>query len=193
MNWKTILLSGTALAFATAATARDVEDYSETIAEFKKASTVAPYFDSAYGYAVFPTIGKGGLGIGGARGHGQVYRNGQVTGHATVTELSVGLQAGGQAYSEVIFFEDKRAYDDFTAGNFEFSAEASAIAVTASASAESSTQGSAAGANVAGSSSAQAAPDYYKGMLVFTMGKGGLMYAATIAGQKYKFKPLDES
>ena len=96
---------------------RKVEDYSKTIDAFKQSATVAPYFASAYGYAVFPTIGKGGFGIGGAHGKGQVYRGGKVTGFTSVTDLSIGLQAGGQAEEVVhaarrlIFLKGRDAHD----------------------------------------------------------------------------------
>jgi lipid-binding SYLF domain-containing protein len=168
-------------------TAQEVKDYSSTIAEFSKSPAVARYFESAYGYALFPTIGKGGIGIGAARGKGQVYRQGEVIGFSTLTEVSFGLQFGGQAYSQVVFFQDERALQDFTSGNFEFSAEASAIAVTASAGAEAGTEGAGAGAGVYGVDAAQADIDYLKGMVVFTLATGGLMYQVTIAGQKYDY------
>jgi len=177
------------LASATWA-ARKVEDYSETINNFKQSSDVAPYFDSAHGYAVFPNIGKAGLGIGGAHGKGQVYTGGEVTGFTSLTDVSIGFQAGGQAYSQVVFFEDERAYNDFTSGNFEFDAQANAIAITASAGAKAGSEGATAGASSGGSGGSYAA-DYHKGMLVFTMGKGGLMYQATIGGQKYNYNPVD--
>ncbi|MCL6416035.1 hypothetical protein MIB92_10255 [Aestuariirhabdus sp. Z084] len=169
-----------------------VEDFSETINNFKRIDVVKPFFDNAYGYAVFPTIGKGGIGIGGAYGEGQVYRADNVTGFTSLLDLSIGFQLGGQAYSQVVFFEDKRAYDDFTNGNFEFSAQAGAIAVTSSANAKSGTGGgSSAGASTsAGAGGQQAETNYYKGMLVFVLGKGGLMFEATVAGQKYGFEGL---
>lgn len=170
--------------------AREVQDYSSTINNFKQSSDVAPFFDSAYGYAVFPTIGKGGLGIGAAHGKGQVYAGGKVTGFSSLSDVSIGFQAGGQAYSQVVFFEDERAFSDFTSGNFEFGAQASAIAVQASASAEAGSEGAQAGASSGGSGGSMASTEYYKGMLVFTIGKGGLMYEATISGQKYKYDPL---
>lgn len=176
---------------ATGWAEREVEDYGQTINDFKKSADVAPFFDTAYGYAVFPTIGRAGLGVGASHGKGQVYRGGEVTGFTKLTELSIGLQAGGQAYSQVVFFEDERAYNEFTSGNFEFGAEASAIAVTASAGAKASTEGAGAGASSGGSGGQQAASNYHKGLLVFTIGKGGLMYQATIAGQKYGFTPLE--
>ena len=167
-----------------------VEDYSATIAEFKKSPEVAPFFGSAYGYALFPTIGKGGLGIGGAHGKGQVYRGGKVTGFTSVTDISIGFQAGGQAYSQVVFFQNKAAYDKFTSGNFEFSAGASAIAIQAKAEASVGTESSGAGAAVRGEAGKQTNQQYQDGLLVFTLAKGGLMYEATIAGQKYSFKAL---
>lgn len=169
---------------------REVEDYSETINMFKENATVAPFFDSAYAYAVFPTIGKGGLGIGAARGSGQVYRGGTVTGFTSYTDISIGFQAGGQAYSQVIFFENQAAYDNFTTGNFEFDAGASAIAITASAEAGTSTTGTGASAGTEGAGT-QTTTGYRKGMLVFTVGKGGLMYEASIGGQKYGFEAIE--
>ncbi|VAX01093.1 hypothetical protein MNBD_GAMMA21-1847 [hydrothermal vent metagenome] len=122
------------------------EDYSASIKSFKQAKETQPFFKSSYGYALFPIIGKGGLGIGAAHGKGQVYRGGKVTGKTSMTQVTVGLQAGGQAFSQIIFFNDKRAYADFTIGNFEFGAQATAVAITASASASSSTTGTSAGA-----------------------------------------------
>lgn len=164
-----------------------IEDYSDTIAQFQALPNVGDLMNSAYGYAVFPTIGKGGLGIGAARGRGQVYQGGKVTGITSLTDISIGFQAGGQAYSQLVLFEDKRAYDTFTSGNFEFDAGASAIAVQATASAEAGTSG--AGTSASGGKAGDAkSSKYTKGLLVFTMAKGGLMYEASIGGQKYSFK-----
>ena len=103
---------------------------SDTVKLFKDAGQSAAFFSKSYGYAVFPTIGKGGLVVGGARGSGRVYAQGKLIGDTTMTQLSIGFQAGGTAYSEIIFFQDKRALDEFTSGNFEFSAGVSAIAIT---------------------------------------------------------------
>jgi lipid-binding SYLF domain-containing protein len=174
---------------AGVAPAHAVEDYTETLQAFKESDTVRPYFQTAYGYAVFPTIGKGGVGVGGAYGKGQVYRGGTVTGTASMTQLSIGLQFGGQAYSEIIFFEDKRAYDAFTSGKFEFGAQASAVAITASAQAGVGTGAATAGAST-GQDAGKQKGTYQNGMAVFTYAKGGLMYEASIGGQKFKFKPL---
>ncbi len=178
-----MLVSGAVLAD------REVEDYSEAIDLFKSNEVAAPFFSSAYGYAVFPTIGKGGLGIGAARGGGQVYRGGQVTGFTSMTNISFGFQAGGQAYRQVIFFENKAAYEAFTTGEFEFSAQAGAIAIQASGQAGTSTEGSGASGST-GAAQVKSA-DYENNLLVFTMAKGGLMYEATIAGQKYSYDPVE--
>ena len=164
------------------------EDYSSTIKIFQEAGESASFFNNSYGYAVFPTIGKGGIGIGGAYGKGRVYAGGAWKGDTSMSQLSVGFQFGGQAYSQIIFFEDKRAYDEFTSGNFEFSADASAVAITAGASASAGSTGSAAGAS-AGKKDATTVGAYHKGMATFTVAKGGLMYEAVVAGQKFSYKP----
>lgn len=160
------------------------DKYADTIATFKKAPATKPFFDNAYGYAVFPTVGKGGVGVGGAYGEGRVYRQGAYTGDVKLAQLTIGFQLGGQAFSEIIFFQDKRAYDEFTGGNFEFSAGASAVAITVGAQAQASTIGHSASAG-----DKEAVGTYYKGMAVFTHVTGGLMYEAAIGGQKFTFKP----
>lgn len=170
---------------------RTVEDYSETIQAFRSLEAVAPFFDSAYGYAVFPTIGKGGLGVGASHGKGQVYQGGSVIGFTSTTDISIGLQAGGQAYSQIIFFENADSLKEFTSGNFEFEASAEAIAVQAKAEAGAGTEGAAASASAHKTGEkATTVAEYQNGMAIFTMAKGGLMYAATIAGQKYTYKPV---
>ncbi len=128
------------------------------------------FFQSAHGFAVFPTVGKGGAGIGGAYGEGEVYEQNELVGKATLTQLTLGFQLGGQAYAEIIFFRDRQTLDDFRNGNFELGAQASAVAVTAGA-------------------SANAAYDH--GVAVFTATKGGLMYEATVSGQKFGFEPVE--
>jgi lipid-binding SYLF domain-containing protein len=164
------------------------DKYADTIAVFKKSEAVQPFFKNAYGYAVFPTIGKGGIGIGGAYGEGQVYAKGKVTGTASLAKLSIGFQLGGQAFSQMIFFEDKRAFDEFTSGSFEFDATASAVAITAGVQASAGTDGASAGASAGPATGAQAKIDYHKGMAVFVHAKGGLMYEAAIGGQKFSYK-----
>jgi len=163
------------------------DEYEDTIDVFKKAGESGRFFKSAYGYAVFPTIGKGGFGVGAAHGSGRVYEQGKYIGDASMTQLSVGLQLGAQAFSQIIFFEDARALREFCGGNFEFGAEASAVAITAAAGAQTSTTGSSAGAS-GGRHDAATVGAYYKGMATFTVAKGGLMYQATVGGQKFSYK-----
>ena len=166
--------------------------YHDAIEVFRKAGQSGSFFKNAYGYAVFPTIGKGGIGIGGAHGSGKVYRGGTAIGESTMTQLTIGLQLGGQAYSQIIFFENEGALNNFTAGNFEFGAQATAVAITAGVSAEASTGGGAsAGASGGKNDASTTSAGYRKGMAVFTVAKGGLMYEATLGGQKYTYEPLD--
>jgi lipid-binding SYLF domain-containing protein len=160
----------------------------DTIKVFRGAGQSAPFFENSYGYAVFPTIGKGGIGIGGAHGKGTVYAGGKQVGNTSMTQVTFGLQLGGQAYSEIIFFENKAAFDAFTGGNFEFSAQASAVAITAGASAQAGTTGTSTGARSSQESAATAAK-YTNGMAVFTVAKGGLMYEASLGGQKFTYTP----
>ena len=162
------------------------DDYSATVDIFKKAIP-SSFFEDSYGYAVFPTIGKGGAGIGGAHGKGRVYAKGVHVGDTSMTQLTVGFQMGGQAFSQIIFFEDERAFTQFTSGNFEFGAQATAVAITAGASASASTTGNTAGAS-GGRNDARSVGEYYRGMAIFTVAKGGLMYEATIGGQKFSYK-----
>jgi lipid-binding SYLF domain-containing protein len=177
------------LLMSAVAVAQDEADYTATIEEFRAIPAVAPYFASAYGYAVWPRIVRGGLGIGGATGRGHVYRGGTLSGSSRVVDVNIGLQAGGQAYKQIIFFEDQRAYDEFTREQFQFDAQASAVAVTASAQATAGTAGSQASSGT-GRTSTAAAPGYVRGLQVFSMAIGGLMYQATIGGQKYNFEPV---
>jgi len=173
---------------AVTANAQRVRDVSDTVELFRGIPQVAPYFSSSYGYAVWPRIGRGGLGIGASRGRGQVYVNGQLTGFSTHTEVSVGLQAGGQTYRQIIFFQNAEAYQKFTQDSFEFDAQAQAVAVTASVEAGAGTTGARTSAG-AGSPNTAAGGGYTDGMQIFTMAEGGLMYKATIAGQRYNFEP----
>ena len=138
----------------------------EAIATFKENDpSIQRFFDAAAGYVVIPTVGKAGFGIGGARGKGVLYENEEVTANVTLTQLSFGFQWGGQAYSEFIFFEDDAVLTNFKRGNYELGAQASAVAVKAGASADA---------------------DFNSGMAIFTQAKGGLMYEASVGGQKFK-------
>ena len=135
--------------------------------KFKDMTSLRPYFKKARGYAVFPNIGKGGIGIGGARGKGEVFEKGNVIGSTTLTQISIGFQLGGQAFSQIIFFKDKKSLERFTEGNFEFGASASAALI---------------------SEGANASADYSDGVAVLTFSKGGLMYEASIGGQKFTYE-----
>jgi lipid-binding SYLF domain-containing protein len=179
-------------AFALAGHAVAADPYADTIELFKNAGQSAEFFDNSYGYAVFPTVGKAGFVVGGAHGKGQVFEQGNYVGDAKVSKLSVGFQAGGQAYSQIVFFEDKRAFDEFTSGNFEFGAGVNAVAITASAGAEAGTAGKSAGV-AGGKKDAATVGKYHKGMAVFTIVKGGAMYEASVAGQKYDYTPRSKS
>ena len=145
-------------------------DARATIATFKEKNSDMPkLFADAYGYAVFPTVGKGAIGIGGARGKGWVYKRGRLIGRSTLTQVTIGLQLGGQAYSEIVLFQTKQALENFQRGKLKLDAQASAVAITA-----------------------RAATDlaYREGVAIVTMAKGGLMYEASVGGQKFSFDPL---
>ena len=172
----TIAKTGVALAMLVLASAAwawdpdEVKEYDakskEAIATFKdKDPSVQRFFDAAAGYVVIPTVGKAGFGIGGARGKGILYEGGAPTAVVTLTQLSIGFQWGGQAYSEFIFFEDDVALSNFKRGNYELGAQASAVAITAGASADA---------------------NFNNGVAIFTQAKGGLMYEASVGGQKFK-------
>jgi lipid-binding SYLF domain-containing protein len=180
------LLLGSALAAAGAPAFAD--PYDDAIAVFKQAGQSASFFSDSYAYAVLPTIAKGGLGVGAAHGRGRVYRNGNVIGDTSMTQVSIGFQAGGQAYSEIIFFKDESALQRFESGHFQLGADVGAVAVTASAGASANT-GSGASASASGTEHAAAtAGAYHDGLAVFTVAKGGAMYEASVAGQKFSYK-----
>ena len=164
-------------------------EYSDTIAIFKNAGESGAFFNTAYGYAVFPTIVKGAIIVGGAHGDGRVYAKGKHVGDSSMTQGTIGLQIGGEGYSEIVFFQDERALREFTSGNFEFGAGAQAVVVTAAAQAQTSTAGSSAGAS-ASNKNAATAGNYNKGMATFTVVKGGLMAGVSIGGQKFSYKPV---
>ena len=163
------------------------DSYSDTIALFKNAHESASFFQKSYGYAVFPTVGKAGLGLGGALGKGRVYAHGRLIGDVTMSQVSVGFQAGGQSFSQLIFFENKADLEKFTNGNFEFGANVGVIAITASASGSAGTSGTTASASGDKGNAANAGV-YHDGMVVFIIAKGGLMYEAAVSGQKFSYK-----
>ena len=182
------------IVFALIAQPALADDVDTAIENFRGAGA-GDFIDNAYGYAVFPSIGKGGIGIGGAHGKGEVFRGGKKVGKTKMSQITYGLQLGGQVYSQMIFFRDERAFDDFTSGNFEFGAQATAVALTAGAQASTSTGG---GGNTSSGTDADSSKvnaddkqyDKRSGMAIFTIAKGGLMYEATLGGQKFKYEPL---
>jgi len=183
-------LLGFAPLLLLAATVAHADKYSDTATLFRNAGDSAEFFRTSYAYAVFPTIGAGGFIVGGAHGTGRVYVKDKYVGDTTMTQLSAGFQAGGKAYSQIIFFEDKRSLDEFESGTFEFDASASAVAITAGASASAGTTGATSGASGGAKDATTVSGGYQKGVAVFTIAKGGLMYAAAVAGQKFKYTPL---
>jgi len=188
------LIASFVTVFALMAQPALADDISTTIDNFRGAGA-GDFIDDAYGYAVFPSIGKGGIGIGGTHGKGEVFVDGKRVGQTKMNQITYGLQLGGQVYSQMIFFRDERAFDDFTSGNFEFGAQATAVALTAGAQASTSTGvgGNTSSGTDADSSKVNASEKQYdgrSGMAVFTIAKGGLMYEATLGGQKFKYEPL---
>ena len=142
----------------------------QTITMFQKNDrTIASFFQKSAGYAVFSNVGKGGLGIGGMNGDGVVFERGNPVGYTELTAVTIGFQAGGQAFREIVFFQSKKDLDNFKNGNIKFSAQVSAVAATAGAAAKT---------------------NFQNGLAVFTMAKGGLMYEASVGGQKFSFEPL---
>ncbi len=174
-NLNSILVGIVTLFLVSAASAQSDSKKEKIVADSKTAKNefvkadkqMDKLFANAYGYVIFPNVGKGGLGVGGASGNGAVYEHSQLIGSAKMTQISIGLQAGGQAYREVVFFENKDAMDRFKDDRIEFSAQVSAVAAASGASANAK---------------------YVEGVVVFTMQKGGLMYEASVGGQKFKFE-----
>ena len=136
-------------------------------AKEKDPALATKWFDTAYAYAVFPKVGKGGIGIGGAHGKGIVIRGDKTVANSSLSQLTIGFQLGGQVYSQFIMFKDSTAFDHFARGNFEMGAQVSAVAITLGASADA---------------------DYDGGVAVFTIAEGGLMYEATVGGQKFTYE-----
>jgi lipid-binding SYLF domain-containing protein len=148
-------------------------DVRQALDEAKKTDpSIQKFFDESEGYAVFPGITKGGIGIGAAHGSGELFEHGVVTGTCSMTQVNIGAQLGGQQYREIIFFQTKSALESFKSGSFAFDAQASAVALA---------------------SGAAANAKYRNGVIVFTQAKGGLMYEASVGGQKFGYKPKSES
>lgn len=163
------------------------------IAVFKKSSAVQPYFSDAYGYVVFPTVFKGGAIVGGASGKGKVFVGDVATGTATLNQISLGFQFGVQVFSEIVFFQDERAFREFEKGGLELDANASVVLITAAAQAKAGTMGTTAGASAGPATGAQASNRYRKGMAVFVHTKGGLMLEAVGCTQQIIYEPYEKA
>jgi len=162
------------------------DKYSDTKQMFEKAGT-SDMFNSAYGYALFPTIGKGGLIVGAAYGKGRVYEKGAYIGDTEMSQASMGFQLGGVGFSQVVFFQDERSLSEFINGKFEFGAEAQATVLTAAAGASANTGGSSATASGGKNNATTGSSGYHKGMATFTITKGGAMFEVSIGGQNFTF------
>jgi lipid-binding SYLF domain-containing protein len=172
---KTLFLGLVLTFFATLAFAQKEEKDDKIISDSEEAKagflkddpSMSKLFQSAYGYVILPNVGKGGLGVGAAAGNGTAYQGGSLIGFAKMNQVTIGFQAGGQAYSEVVFFENKEAFERFKSNKIEMSAQVSAVAAASGASANAK---------------------YVDGVAVFTRTKGGLMYEASVGGQKFSFR-----
>lgn len=162
------------------------DEYTATKKMFEEAG-VSDMFKSAYGYALFPTIGKAGFVVGGAYGEGRVYEQGKYLGNTAMTQATIGFQIGGEGFSQVVFFQDNRALTEFINGNFEFGADVSAVALTAAAKASANTAGNSATASGGKNNASIGSGGYNKGMATFTISKGGLMAEASVGGQQFSF------
>lgn len=162
------------------------DEYSDTKRMFESAG-ISDMFKTAYGFALFPTIGKAGFVVGGAYGKGRVYEKSAYIGETAMTQASIGFQIGGTGFSQVVFFQDKRALSEFTNGNFEFGAEAQGTALTAAAGASANTGGSSSTASGGKNNASVGSAGYNKGMATFTITKGGLMAEVSVGGQKFSF------
>lgn len=162
-----------------------------TVEIFKKSPVVQPFFETAYGYAVFPNVIKAGLFVGLSYGTGKVFRGGVATGTSELNRMSLGFQFGGKGFRQIIFFEDERAYNEFTRQSFDFDFDVNATVITVGAQASAGTMGSTAGASAGPATGAQANSSYFRGMAVFVHAKGGLMLEASLGGQKFNFTPYE--
>ncbi len=174
------------LLFMFTVTTAWADKYDDTRRIFENAG-IGHMFETAYGYALFPTIGKGGFVVGGAYGEGRVYEQGNYVGDTKMVQGTIGFQLGGTGFSQVVFFQDQRAFSEFVSGNFEFGAEAQATILTAGANAKVNTAGSSATASGTKNNAAIGTTGYNRGMATFTITKGGLMYEISLGGQSFSF------
>lgn len=189
MKFRTLTITAVLLMFAgsSAHAAATEEECRASFDKFKGLGDVPQMLAETYGFAVLPTIGKGGIGIGGAGGTGCIFKGQKHTGNVSMGQVTIGFQLGGQAYSQLILFKNSDVYDEFVTGQFEFGADATAVALTYGAQAGATTKGASASAG-----DSKGAGSWKRGMAVYTIAGGGLMYEASIGGQKFKFKPLKD-
>lgn len=184
-----ILCSLVTLVLSTQVVAQEQQNATkEALTHFYQSPQTQPFFHSSYGYAVFPSVGKGGFWIGGAYGSGVVFKANKAMGFAKLYQVSIGLQFGGQAFSEILFFQDKRAYDRFIDGGMELDAQASAVALDEGASIKVGTAGAGATAG-----NDYMTKSYINGVAIFTKAKGGAMIEASLAGQKFTYEPMTKA
>jgi lipid-binding SYLF domain-containing protein len=168
------------------------DQYADAANVFRNTEAASPFFSRSYGYAIFPTVGKGGFILAGGFGKGRVFVAGDPVGETTLTQATIGFQIGGQAFTQIIFFEDERAYREFAQGGFEFGGQVNATVIKASAQATTSTTGSTAGASGGVNEVDTVSPGFYKGMAVFIVATGGLMFEASVGGQRFTFQPITQ-
>lgn len=167
-TWMLVLVAMLTYAQDAKKDQRIIEDSEDAKAAFLEDDPdMQSFFDNSYAYIILPNVGKGGLGVGGAAGNGVAYEKGEFIGFARMTQVTIGFQAGGQAYSEVVFFESEEEFDRFKENKIEMAAQVSAVAAASGASLNA---------------------EYVDGVAVFTRTKGGLMYEASVGGQQFKYR-----
>jgi len=166
------------------------DQYADAANVFRNTEASSHFFPNSYGYAVFPTVGKGGFILAGGFGKGRVFVAEDPVGDTTLTQASIGFQIGGQAYTQIIFFEDERAFREFAEGGFEFGGQVNATMIKSSAQATASTAGTSASANGGTDAVDAVSPGYYKGMAVFIVATGGLMFEASVSGQRFSYQAI---
>ena len=180
-----------AMSLALTAGVAFADKYDEALTTFKQSPKSSTFFGKSIGYVIFPDVGKAGFIVGGEHGDGKVYEKGKFIGTASITQVSVGAQAGAKEYSEVIFFHKPEDLAKFKGGDFELAGNLEATAVTLNASASAGTSSSSAEASTSKENAATGG-GFNNGVAVFTIVKGGLLAGASVGGQKLKFKAAEK-
>ena len=176
-------------AWLLAAAPARADQYTDAADLFRNAQASGEFFDSSYGYAIFPTVGKGGFIIAGGYGRGRVFVAGDPVGDTTLVQGTIGLQVGGQAFTQIIFFQDERAFREFSSGSFEFGGAINATVINQSVAGTAGTGGATSG-RVRGVANVENAGGFHKGMAVFLIATGGLMFEASVGGQRFSYSPI---